>query len=294
MEASIFVTVYGHDSANETVIVVPDAFDTSFSFRETAEAFERFGVRVILFDFPGFGLSSLPMKDGRVVYDDLHTQWLNEVLLSFDHPHVSILAQGTAVVPAALYASEYPQAVETIITFGGSIAARRDALPPLSRLQELLAKMNLAFPRAHTPNGCHDHLQNSDDVDAQRAAAAADTYLVSNDGREQYVHRMRTILFYRPPIDWSERPRDATPRLWIAHSSDAAQSHVHNRQQQQHSTALVESKTDVYSPDICLHRERPRDFSIIILASLRPQLKGRPSNPKSETASAPPAATSSG
>lgn len=266
VDANIFITVYGHDTANETLIILPDAFDSSFSFKNTAEAFERFGVRVILFDFPGFGLSSLPMKDGQISYQDLQTRWLNEVLLSFDHPHVSILAQGTGVVAGALYASEYPQAVESIITYGASFATRRTALPQVSQYTEILEKMHMAFPLAHEPNGCHAHVSDSSTAEE---LATADAYLATNDGRAQYVHRMRRVLLERPPIDWTDRPRDVTPRLWLGSGTDSSTSGVQ-------STSLRDSSTEIHSPDICLHHSRPRDFSIIVLAKLRPKAAARP------------------
>ena len=133
-----FVYTQGNKNARETIILVHDNFDTSFSFQGVAQelgAKDSKDLRVICFDFPGLGLSSHPGPDSgshdsktlpadspplsSFTSLDAQVTFLDALLDMLETRPMYLVCQGTAAVVCGTYAGQYPTRVRKVLAFGG-------------------------------------------------------------------------------------------------------------------------------------------------------------------------------
>lgn len=60
-DVRVFACIQGSKHASETVVLLHDPISSSFAFRATVPRLAAAGLRVITFDWPGCGLSSVPL-----------------------------------------------------------------------------------------------------------------------------------------------------------------------------------------------------------------------------------------
>jgi pimeloyl-ACP methyl ester carboxylesterase len=237
IKASIFVNTFGDPESKEAILFLHDAFLTSFTFKDTAETAERFGFFAVVFDFPGFGFSTSPEHDVGA-----GALWVGSVLDSLELSKVHIVAQGTAVAAACAYASNHTERVQSIVSFGASLAERIDRYEPE---EHWLAKML----------GTANFLALQHECEGHPDAAAANSYFVRHT-HPSALHEIRAALLF-PAYEHSCPDMEDIPRLWIAPGAGGP---------------LVGLAVEARSTSVCLHLDRPNDFAIAMLSFIRPSV----------------------
>lgn len=240
VEADIFIARFGPLEAKTKMVILHDAFTSSIFFRNAMQTLELFGTHVVLFDFPGFGLSTTPMRHNHKEVIDMQAVWLEEVLDSLDMSGVSLVAQGTAASAACAYAVKYPERVSSLIVFGDTLEPRRRRLPTGNELTTNLQQW--LYPLAYHHECSHDGL------------AEATTFMALLHGRAAFTHHMRHALISHN-ISCAGLSSDIR-QLWLAHSNGL----------------LVDSATPIPSSSICIPHDRPRDFLLSVMSFVDPQV----------------------
>ena len=296
IEANIFVVSEGPPSPRMTVLFLHDVFDTSFSFQGIADAMVAIGVRAVLFDFPGFGLSSAPVHHHHRQVIDKQAIWIGEVLSSLDIDKVAIIAQGTSLAAACVFASKYPNTVSHIISYGGSLEERVVRMNITNTSFSGLSKLHIL--KFLYPLSFHKECEDSDSVQdtspsmqslsqfytASRDQTAANTYLSLHHGRIGFLHHLRQLLLLTfPTCNATHHAATIMPPSQPTANNAATSSSAPKgiqwlwlAQTPHTGDSIVNSRTQMTSASICLHRYRPTDFLLSVMNFIDPSITRHP------------------
>jgi pimeloyl-ACP methyl ester carboxylesterase len=139
----MYVRAVGPTTYSETLLLIPDVFSSSFSFRNFMEEIPH-EYRVVTFDFPGTGLSrpaTSPKPASSVYLVELIASVTEAVQLRPTH----IVAHASSARVALDYALKYPKRVRSI-SFVAAQASGQAVFRPSSVLKSSFGKSILSSP----------------------------------------------------------------------------------------------------------------------------------------------------
>jgi pimeloyl-ACP methyl ester carboxylesterase len=133
----IYARVVGSLTSSETLLLIPDLFSSSFTFRDFVDQLDD-KYRIVTFDFPGTGLSHAPTshKPASSVY---LTELIASLTESLQMRPAHIVAHASSARVALDFAIKYPSRVRSI-TFVAANPSSQAAFRPSSALKSSFGK----------------------------------------------------------------------------------------------------------------------------------------------------------